>query len=131
VAMKLHRRLEGYRIPRALVGRPGRDGVVPRKLFPVFRDRDELPLSSDLGGTIEDALRASRYLIVVCTPNAARSKWVNQEIRYFKSLGREDRILAFIVDGEPNASADPAKAARECFPPGLAVSGGLDGRNHV
>ncbi len=50
-------------MPRDLVGRPGRDGAVPKKRT-CFRDRDELPLSSDLGATIEDALGASRYLIV-------------------------------------------------------------------
>src|SRR5438132_11366043 len=85
-------------------GRPGRDGAGPRRLFPCFRDRDELPLSADLGDTIEDALRASRYLIVICTPASARSRWVNEEVRYFKSLGRADRILAIIAGGEPNAS---------------------------
>ena len=73
VAKRLHKRIETYRIPRDLVGRPGRDEAVPRKLFPVFRDREELPLSSDLGASIEDALRASRYLIVLCSPHAARS----------------------------------------------------------
>jgi len=120
VAQRLHRGLETYRIPRALVGRPGRGGEpVPRNLFPVFRDRDELPLSSDLGDTIEDALRASRYLLVICTPDAARSRWVNEEVRYFKSLGREDHLLALILAGEPNSSDLPGQAEQECFPPAL------------
>src|ERR1051325_7273670 len=103
-AKKLHRCLERYSYPRDLVGRPGRDGPVPKKIFPVFRDREELPLSADLGSTIEDALRASRYLIVVCSPHAAKSRWVNEEIRHFKTLGRSDRLLALIIDGEPNAA---------------------------
>src|SRR5690349_13523496 len=90
VAKKLHRALETYRIPRDLRGRPGRDGVVPDKLFPIFRDRDELPLASDLGTTITDALRASRYLIVLCSPNSANSRWVDEEVRTFKKMGRED-----------------------------------------
>ena len=119
VAKKLHRRLETYRIPRDLVGRPGRDTEVPKKIFPVFRDRDELPLSSDLGASIEDALRASRYLIVLCSPHAAKSQWVNEEVRYFKSLGREDRILAIILDGEPTVDDDPGCQKQECFPPAL------------
>jgi len=119
LSQRLHRALENYRIPRDLVGRPGRDGPVPQKLFPCFRDRDELPLSSNLGGTIHDALKASRYLIVVCTPNSAKSRWVNEEVLYFKSLGRADRILAFIAAGEPNASDLPGRAAEECFCPAL------------
>ena len=116
-AKKLHKKLEHYRIPRALVGRPGRDGEIPHKIFPVFRDRDELPLSSDLGNTIQDALSMSRYLIVICSPNSAVSQWVNEEVRYFKSIGREDRILALILDGEPNAGDET-----ECFPPALKHS---------
>ncbi len=46
VARKLHRRLETYRIPRDLVGRPGRDGPVPRRFFPIFRDREDIWLRS-------------------------------------------------------------------------------------
>src|SRR5205085_12518661 len=112
-AVWLHRRLENFRVPRALVGRPGRDRSIPRSLFPIFRDRDELPMSADLGSTINDALRASCYLIVLCSPDSATSRWVDEEVRYFKSIGREDRILAVILRGEPNASDDSARAAEE------------------
>jgi hypothetical protein len=128
IALRLHRALESYRIPRSLVGRPGRDAPIPRRLFPIFRDRDELPLSADLGSSIEDALRASRYLIVVCSPHAAKSRWVNEEVRYFKSIGREDHILAIIIDGEPNASDSAETAASECFPPALRHRVGTDGQ---
>ena len=118
VAKKFHKSLETYRLPLKLRGQEGRDGLIPKKLFPIFRDRDELPLSADLGSTIEDALSASRYLIVLCSKDSAQSHWVNEEIRYFKSLGREDRILAVILNGEPNAS-DKEKYKTECFPPAL------------
>ena len=127
MAKKLHRALEHYPIPKDLRGRPGRDGPVPEKIFPVFRDRDELPLASDLGSTITDALRASRYLIVLCSPNSAKSRWVDEEIRTFKAMGREDRILALILDGEPNAADVPGQEDRECFPPCLKVRVGTDG----
>lgn len=116
---KLHAKLETYRMPRDLVGRPGLDEPIPQKLFPVFRDRDELPLASDLGSTIQDALKSSRYLIVVCSPHSARSQWVNEEIRYFKSIGRSHRILALIIDGEPHASTMTNPPAEECFPQAL------------
>src|SRR5258708_25334692 len=95
----LHRGLERYRVPRSLIGTAGRDGPVPAKLFPVFRDREELPSSSDLGRQIEAALQDSGCLVVICSPDAARSRWVNEEIQNFKRLGREDRILAIIVAG--------------------------------
>ncbi|MBD0325477.1 MAG: toll/interleukin-1 receptor domain-containing protein, partial [Pyrinomonadaceae bacterium] len=57
----LHKSLETYRIPKKLVGREIPVGTVPRRLFPVFRDRDELPGASDLGGNIKQALSQSRY----------------------------------------------------------------------
>src|SRR5271156_2898879 len=128
ISKKLHRQLETYSMPRDLVGRPGRDGPVPKKLFPCFRDRDELPLSSDLGGSIQDALRASRYLIVICTPHSAKSRWVNEEILYFKSLGRADRVLALIQSGYPNASDLATGQEMECFAPALRYEVDAEGR---
>lgn len=100
---------------------------MPAKIFPVFRDRDELPFSSDLGGTIQGALKASRYLIVLCSPNSAKSQWVNEEIRCFKSLGRADRILAVILDGEPGAADMPGREDEECFPEAIKFEMGPDG----
>ncbi len=103
---------------RQLVGKESRDGKIPGRLFPIFRDREELPVSSDLGSNINEALRESRYLIVICSPRAAQSRWVEEEITQFKKLGREDRVLALIVDGEPNASdGKPGfETTDECFP---------------
>ena len=112
----LHGAIETYGIPSGLVDhhRTPTGHPAPKRFQPVFRDRDELPASSDLGAVIKKALGASRYLIVICSPNAARSFWVNEEIRTFVALGRRDHILAIIVDGEPNTGD-----ARECFPPTL------------
>ena len=92
------------------------DSPFPRRVFPIFRDREELPTASTLSDNIENALTQSRYLIVICSPRSASSRWVNEEIKIFKSLGREDRVLCLIVDGEPNASDKPALDAEECFP---------------
>lgn len=124
---KLHQRLERYFTPRALRGGEGRDGPVPKRIFPIFRDREELPTSSDLGGVINGALEASDYLIVICSPRSAASRWVNQEILNYKRLGRSNRILCLIVDGEPGASAIEGKADRECFPPAVRFEIGADG----
>jgi len=112
----LHRAIETYGIPAELVERhqTPTGHPAPKRFQPLFRDRDELPASSDLGTEIEKALWASRYLIVVCSPHAAQSQWVNKEVESFQKLGRRDRILAIIVDGEPNAGD-----TRECFPPAL------------
>jgi hypothetical protein len=106
-------------VPRILVGRASRDGKVPRRLFPVFRDREELPVSSDLGANLKSCLERSRYLIVICSPSSAVSRRVDEEIRYFKSVHGEDRILCLIVAGEPNADGKSGVSQPECFP--LAV----------
>ena len=113
----LHKSLETYRVPRELIGRSTEHGEVPERLFPIFRDRDELPGASDLGGKIEEALSQSRSLIVICSPNAAVSKWVNEEIRTYKTLGLDNRVLCLMVDGEPNAQPDSGLC--ECFPPAV------------
>lgn len=124
----LHKAIEGYHLPRRLVGREGRDGPLPRRLFPIFRDREELPSSADLSNNINGSLERSRYLIVICSPRAAVSRWVNEEIHAYKRLGREDRILALVVDGEPNATDRPDSGELECFPPALRHRVGPDGR---
>jgi hypothetical protein len=124
----LHKALETYRVPRRLVGKESREGKVPRRVFPIFRDREELAVSSDLGSNIEQALRESRYLIVICSPNSAQSRWVGEEIKTFKRLGREDRILALIIDGEPNASDKSGfSPEEECFPEALRYRCSEDG----
>ncbi|HEV8588804.1 MAG TPA: toll/interleukin-1 receptor domain-containing protein [Pyrinomonadaceae bacterium] len=113
----LHKSIETYRVPRKLIGRETAQGAVPKRLFPIFRDRDELPGASDLGGKIQEALRQSRSLIVICSPKSAVSKWVNEEIKAYKTLGRADHVLALMIDGEPNAAPD--SGLLECFPPAV------------
>jgi hypothetical protein len=115
VATWLHKALESYRVPKDLQGTAGRDGPIPKSLFPIFRDRDELSSSPDLSQAIQDGLTASAYLIVLCSPAAARSRWVGQEIIEFKKLGRAERIHALIVDGDPGAAPESGG----CFPPAL------------
>jgi tetratricopeptide (TPR) repeat protein len=123
----LHSSLERYRPPKALIGEITDRGAVPRRLTPIFKDRDELPSATDLGLLINAALAGSAAQIIICSPQAAKSKWVNEEILAFKRLGREDRILCIIVDGEPNATDMPGREAEECFPPALRFRLGADG----
>lgn len=122
----LLRAIETYRVPRRLVGQATFRGEVPRRLAPVFRDRDELPAAEDLSVKVREALEQSEFLIIVCSPHAAASRWVNQEILEFKRLRGEDNLLAVIVDGEPFASARDGDG-EECFPPALRRRVGPDG----
>ena len=132
----LHHSLETYEVPPDLVGKPNLRGEpVPASLYPVFRDEEELPADADLSVNIRRALEHSALLVVLCSPRAVASRFVADEIRYFKELGRTDRILGLMIDGEPNASDDPAKqkaglrAEMECLPQPLRYGvPGADGR---
>ena len=115
----LHSALEKYRVPRALVGRETPNGIIPASLSPIFRDRHELAASGDLGHTIREALAVSRCLIVLCSPDAAQSRWTNEEIIAFKKAHPGGCVLAAITAGEPFASEMKGGAAEECFPPAL------------
>lgn len=115
----LHRELERFRVPRALAGHLTENGVIPKRLTPIFRDRHELAAADDLGDEIREALASSRFLIVLCSPDAAKSRWTNAEIEAFKRSHPEGCVLAAIVAGVPFASEIPGREDDECFPPAL------------
>lgn len=104
-AIWLQHELEHYHLPASFNGRTD----IRQELRPVFRDIDELS-AGNLPEQIRQALENSQNLIVVCSPQAAASPWVNQEVETFISLGRTDRIFPFIVDGN---------SPRDFFPPAL------------
>lgn len=117
----LHQRIETYEVPADLVGtKNDRGGIIPSRIFPVFRDEEELPADADLSQPIAKALENSETLLVLCSPGAATSRFVAQEIIRFKSLGRKDRVLAAIFSGEPNATTSGIVSdCAECFPQAL------------
>ena len=121
IAEWLHDALEDFRVPGHLVGRITEHGCVPKRLTPIFRDVRELPASSDLGQEIKAALKASRFLIVLCSPASAKSKWTNAEIEAFKRLHPKACILAAILSGEPFASEMPGREHEECLPQALRL----------
>ncbi|WP_144097127.1 toll/interleukin-1 receptor domain-containing protein [Croceicoccus sediminis] len=121
----LHRALETYRLPRHLQDGEGRD--LPRRLFPVFRDRQELEAANDLGDRLREAIAASRCLVVICSPRAAKSRWVDEEIRYFRTVRPDGVVLAAILSGEPHASDIPGREDEECLPRALRFATGPDG----
>jgi WD40 repeat protein len=100
----VQRQLETYRIPASV---PAKKHPL-RRLRPIFRDEDELAAASHLPDELKANLRRSEFLIVICSPNTPKSEWIDQEIRYFAELGRADRILALLVDGEPDVAFPPA-----------------------
>jgi tetratricopeptide (TPR) repeat protein len=127
IARKLHRQLEGYAMPKRLVGGTGSRGNIPARLTPIFRDIDELPASDDLSAEIKAALAASDALIVLCSPAAFQSEWVAREIDLFKALHGQTRpILAAVVAGDPQAVL-PAALKRQADPVAADFRKGQDG----
>lgn len=114
VAGWLHHKLENYRVPRALVGCPTPFGPAPAKLGRVFRDDAEFAASDNLGAAIEEALAESGALIVLCSPDAARSQWVNAEIKRFADIYPGGKVLALAVAGNMgNEIMPPALLQRQ------------------
>lgn len=112
---RVQRKLEGYRMPATLCRQRG---WKRRPISPIFFAPTDIQ-PGGLDNELQQRLRASRNLIVICSPRSARSTWVGQEIEYFNGLGRADSIHFFIVDGVPH-SGDPAT---ECFHPVLEQLG--------
>lgn len=112
-AKRVHRALERFRIDERLAERADQIGPDPRSLRPVFRDREEFSAGKSLTDQTREALEASAFLILLCSPSAARSEYVNQEVLYFKKLGRSDRIIPVILEGSPGGGD------ATCFPPAM------------
>lgn len=107
----LQNKLERYKVPVAL---RNSDPSLPENLRPVFRDKTDLS-GGRLTEGISSALDKAKFLIVLCSPEAAKSEWVSKEISHFIDSGRINNIIPFIISGQPFAE-DPNI---ECFPPQL------------
>lgn len=100
VAKRLQHTLEFYNLPIAVIEK---QPELKEGIRPIFVDMTELGDEPFLKPAIENALKESRFLIVICSPRSAKSKWVNKEVEYFVNLKRTKRIIPFIVEGSPNA----------------------------
>ena len=106
---RVQRKLEHYRMPATLCSERGWKRKPINPVF--FAPTDIQP--GGLSEELQERLKASRNLIVICSPNSAKSEWVGKEIEFFHNLGRTQQIHFFIVDGVPH-SGDPET---ECFNP--------------
>jgi tetratricopeptide (TPR) repeat protein len=98
----LQRRLETYRLPRRLAGQvEPLPGQAPGRIGPVFRDRPDLSAAEDLSAAVRDAIARSSALVVVASPDAARSVWVTREIELFRETHPEAPVLVALARGEP------------------------------
>jgi WD40 repeat protein len=101
--------LEHYHLPANIAAdRPD----LPQEIRPLFRDKTELA-GGILANEIRSALESSRFLIVLCSPNSAKSEWVAKEVQTFINMGRVAQIIPLIIGGIPYDDE------QECFTPTL------------
>ena len=96
VAEAVHKGLERFHIPHKIRKKTG-----VKRIDRIFRDKDELPITSDLSDSIADALEGSDYLIVICSTNTKESAWVPREIEYFLKNHSKRQVFTVLVNGEP------------------------------
>jgi len=104
----LQHKLEHYKLPVAI--RKERPDL-PERISPIYEYKSEAG-SGRLKDVLWQGLTNSKYLIVICSPRATKSEWLNKGIRYFVENGLEENIIPFIIEGKPKAD----KTDEECFP---------------
>lgn len=109
MAKWLHKKLESYKLPAEVLN----EFEESKYLRPIFRDQEDLN-TGILGEELRKHLEDSKYLIIICSPNSAKSTWVSNEVKAFIEWGRLEFIIPFIIDGLPNAGGN-----EECFPVSL------------
>ncbi|MDF3141248.1 MULTISPECIES: toll/interleukin-1 receptor domain-containing protein [unclassified Streptomyces] len=77
-----------------------------RSRVKVFRDTTSLSANHDLDGSIKAALAECRYFIYLASPEAARSRWVREEIRCWRRNHGTEQFLIALSDG--SLGWDPA-----------------------
>jgi|GEM_PF-1631417 len=99
VSEQIHRRLERLKIPRSVQKSSGK-----KRISRVFRDQEELTVSSSLSDEILSALDESEYLIVICSLRTQESEWVRNEVEYFIAKHGREKVLPVLIEGEPMQS---------------------------
>ena len=110
---RLQKKLEHYQMPATLCSERGWKRNPMNPVF--FAPTDIQP--GGLTEELQERLKASRNLIVICSPNSAKSQWVGKEIQHFLDTGRRDHILPFIVSGTSYSGDE-----NECLNPVLKAA---------
>ncbi len=99
VAEELHKQLETFKIPKKISEKCNK-----KRISRIFRDKDELPITSNLADPILNALKQSEFLIVICSPRLKESLWCKREIENFIEMHGQEKVLAVLIEGEPSES---------------------------
>lgn len=95
-ASRLETALERYVAPRDL--------GVPARRLDIFRDEEDLT-GVEYHRSVEEHLHCSAKLIVVCSPHARASTYVDDEIRRFLAVRGAEHVIPLLLAGIPNNEA--------------------------
>jgi WD40 repeat protein len=91
-----------------------------RRALRVFRDETSLSASPALWPSIEQALSDAQYFVLLASPEAADSRWVDQEVRWWRAHRSHDTVLIALTDGELRWAEGRSDFDSEAsIPPGL------------
>jgi hypothetical protein len=88
-----------------------------RRAVRVFRDESSLSANPHLWSSITEALDQAAWFVLLLSPDAAESQWVNQEIEYWATHNDPSRILPVLTDG--HFGWDGADVAGDAAPDAL------------
>ncbi len=109
-AAKLEKALKNYKPPKGL--------NLPQRNLVVFRDEEDFT-GGEYHASLEKHLKGSRKMVVICSPHARQSQYVNDEIRLFAKERGSENIIPVLVSGIPNNEAKPEQEGEKAFPDNL------------
>jgi WD40 repeat protein len=111
-ASRLTHALASYKIPK--------DIPLHNRHLKIFRDETDLT-GVDYFASVASHLAQSNSLIIVCSPAARRSSYVNDEIQRFADSHGPERIIPVLCSGVPNNEATAGNEAEMAFPDALCA----------
>lgn len=71
-----------------------------RRALRIFRDETSLSATPELWSTIERGLENSRFFVLMASPEAADSRWVRQEVEWWREHRSPETFLIVLTRGE-------------------------------
>lgn len=110
-AAKLEAALERYRPPKGI--------SFPRRRLRVLRDEDDFT-GTEYHAALRQHLHTSAKLLVICSPAARQSRYVDDEIRQFAAIRGPEHIVPVLIAGTPNNEARVDQDQDLAFPQALS-----------
>jgi hypothetical protein len=109
---KLDKALKAYKPPKGL--------NLEQRNLDVFLDTEDFT-GNDYKESVARHLNNSGKLLLVCSPNARRSSYVNDEVKVFAEAKGAKNIVPLLISGLPNNEAKPGHEDEMAFPEALCA----------